>query len=960
MRPADLALLRTPGVPDRVPRRPDRRRRRQPARPRRRRVPRPALGRAHRRLGARPAAHLRRTATAPRRSRRTAAGWPTSAPSPGAGRSCTCCPPPGGAPRRLTDHPLGAGAPVWSPDSRRLAYTARVPEEGRYGTAEGVGPEAEPPRLITTLQYRRGRHRLPDRPAQPRLRARPARPTSPTTPPRARAGPGHRRRRRRRRRHLEPGRRRSSPSSPPGTRAPTATWSATSTPSGPTARGLRRVTGSRSDCAQPAWSRTAARSTSPPSPTSGPTGPTSSPATPRCAGCRPRAATLEPLLDPECTTAATRRRRRSWSTTRVLFGVQRRGAVELLRVPLDGGEPETLVDGPFTVRGVAAGGGVVVATVAHDRSAGELVALTAGRPPAAHRVRRGSSARPAGCTGWRSGRRPRPTATRCTAGSPSPDGPGPHPVLLTVHGGPFAQYGWTLFDETQTYVSAGYAVVQCNPRGSSGLRAGARPGDPGRRSASWTPTTSSPSSTPRWRTRGWTPTGSGIMGGSYGGYMTTLLIGRTDRFAAAISERAFNDPVSFVGSSDIGWFFPDGYLGTDPERIAAQSALAGARRRSPRRRWSIHSEEDWRCPLEQGARLFVELKRRGVPTELLLFPGEGHELSRSGRPRHRLARLEHVLRWWARWLPTRGRTRARRRAPSARPPARQPDRPAGRVSGRGRAPGAALVGAAPSWSARAVLPRRRDRPAAGHGGHHRRPAGDRPPAGAARGLRLHRRRRRGGDQPPALAGRRSSGWSSAPRVLRDVSVGRPVDDAARAPRRRCRWSSRRPGSPGSCTPRASRRSPASPSGSASRTRSPPWARRSLEALAAAAPAARRWFQLYLWRDREASAALVERARAAGYEALVLTVDTPVAGPRLRDVRNGFTIPPALTAADGRQRRRAPALVGRPAHHRAAGVRLAAARGAARSPSSSTRCSSRPPTLADVARAAREPGRARWS
>ncbi|UOY02089.1 alpha-hydroxy acid oxidase [Blastococcus sp. PRF04-17] len=69
---------------------------------------------------------------------------------------------------------------------------------------------------------------------------------------------------------------------------------------------------------------------------------------------------------------------------------------------------------------------------------------------------------------------------------------------------------------------------------------------------------------------------------------------------------------------------------------------------------------------------------------------------------------------------------------------------------------------------------------------------------------------------------------------------------------------------------------------------------SIEALAAAVPGARRWFQLYLWRDREASAALVERARAAGYEALVLTVDTPVAGPRLRDVRNGFTIPPALT------------------------------------------------------------------
>jgi L-lactate dehydrogenase (cytochrome) len=68
----------------------------------------------------------------------------------------------------------------------------------------------------------------------------------------------------------------------------------------------------------------------------------------------------------------------------------------------------------------------------------------------------------------------------------------------------------------------------------------------------------------------------------------------------------------------------------------------------------------------------------------------------------------------------------------------------------------------------------------------------------------------------------------------------------------------------------------------------------IEALAQAAPGARRWFQLYLWRDRDASRELVRRASAAGYEALVLTVDTPVAGPRLRDVRNGFTIPPALT------------------------------------------------------------------
>ena len=97
---------------------------------------------------------------------------------------------------------------------------------------------------------------------------------------------------------------------------------------------------------------------------------------------------------------------------------------------------------------------------------------------------------------------------------------------------------------------------------------------------------------------------------------------------------------------------------------------------------------------------------------------------------------------------------------------------------------------------------------------------------------------------------------------------------------------------------------------------------SIERLAAAAPDCRRWFQLYLWRDRGASRDFVARARAAGYDALVLTVDTPVAGPRRRDVRNGLTLPPSLSLRHGRRGGAAPVVVVRPAHHRAAGVRLA--------------------------------------
>ena len=68
----------------------------------------------------------------------------------------------------------------------------------------------------------------------------------------------------------------------------------------------------------------------------------------------------------------------------------------------------------------------------------------------------------------------------------------------------------------------------------------------------------------------------------------------------------------------------------------------------------IHSEHDWRCPVEQGQRWYAALRSRGVPAELLLFPGEGHELTRSGRPRHRRQRFDHVLRWWGEHLPVQG------------------------------------------------------------------------------------------------------------------------------------------------------------------------------------------------------------------------------------------------------------------------------------------------------------------
>jgi dipeptidyl aminopeptidase/acylaminoacyl peptidase len=552
----------------------------------------------------------------------------------------------GGEPRKLTAHPLGTGNPVWSPDSRRLAYVARVPEHGRYGTVDGVGSEAEAPRLITTLQYREdGAGVIIDRHRQVFVLDLP-----PALRDDAAALPGPV--------QLTPGDSDCTDVAwrPDGqalafvsARHPRADRDLVRDVHeiGADGSGLRRVTAARGHCTGPAYAPDGTLVVTA-VPDLGPEG--TDFVARQAVPCRvgPEGE-LQPLLEAELDHRGDETPATVVADGAVLVGIERRGAVELLRVPLDGGEPELLVDGRFTVRGIAAGGDVVVATVAHDRSSGELVALSGGE----RRLLTGFGAE-LGSTGRLHRMRER-TAT-APDGYPvhgwvtTPPGPGPHPVLMLIHGGPFTQHGWTLFDETQVLVSAGYAVVQCNPRGSSGY--GSAHGRAIRHAwggldaddvVAFLDSVLADPALDGDRV--------GILGGSYGGFLTALLIGRTDRFAAAIAERAFVDPVSFVGSSDIGWYFADGYVGTDPARIAAQSALAGAGSITTPT-LVIHSEEDWRCPVEQGMRLYVELKRRGVPSELLLFPGEGHELSRSGRPKHRLARFEHVLRWWARWLPT--------------------------------------------------------------------------------------------------------------------------------------------------------------------------------------------------------------------------------------------------------------------------------------------------------------------
>ncbi|MEY9258168.1 dipeptidyl aminopeptidase/acylaminoacyl peptidase [Brevibacterium epidermidis] len=236
-----------------------------------------------------------------------------------------------------------------------------------------------------------------------------------------------------------------------------------------------------------------------------------------------------------------------------------------------------------------------------------------------------------------------------------PHGDGPFPVILNIHGGPFAQYTHSWFDETQVLTSAGYAVVFSNPRGSGG------------RTRSWGTAVQGDMAQPAMddvlavldhaldtdpsldRSR------LGIQGGSYGGYLTAMTIAADQRFRAAIVERGYLDPDSFVGTSDIGRFFTEEYTSRSREAIAAQSPLAHAPQVGTPT-LVMHSELDLRCPLEQAQQYYAALQRAGVDTEMLIFPGENHELSRAGQPRHRRQRFEAILDWWDRRLSGGNRT----------------------------------------------------------------------------------------------------------------------------------------------------------------------------------------------------------------------------------------------------------------------------------------------------------------
>jgi dipeptidyl aminopeptidase/acylaminoacyl peptidase len=236
-----------------------------------------------------------------------------------------------------------------------------------------------------------------------------------------------------------------------------------------------------------------------------------------------------------------------------------------------------------------------------------------------------------------------------------------YPTLLNIHGGPFTQFGNYHFDEFQMQAEAGFVVLCSNPRGGSG------------RDNDWASAILGPKH--KVSGTGWggadyddciavvdaaldqfdfiDPDRLGVLGGSYGGYMTSWIVTHTDRFAAACSERAVNNMVSLEYNSDIAGMFSS-EVGVrfvdDAEEFRRMSPITYVKDLNTPL-LIVHSEEDLRCPTDQATQLFVACQLLEKPdVEYWLFPGETHELSRSGSPLHRKQRAEIILEFFDRHL----------------------------------------------------------------------------------------------------------------------------------------------------------------------------------------------------------------------------------------------------------------------------------------------------------------------
>ncbi|WP_309572662.1 S9 family peptidase [Deinococcus sp.] len=238
-----------------------------------------------------------------------------------------------------------------------------------------------------------------------------------------------------------------------------------------------------------------------------------------------------------------------------------------------------------------------------------------------------------------------------------PDGDAPVPALLNIHGGPHTDYGHAFTHEFQLLAARGHGVCYSNPRGSIGYGQAWVDDIHGRWGTVDQDDLLTFFDTCLDRIARLDRSRTAVMGGSYGGFMTNWITAHTTRFQAAITDRSICNLISFAGTSDIGLRFWADELGLSAHRRAEAPRLWYMSPlqyvedvRTPT--LIVHSVLDHRCPIEQGEQWYAALTQLGVPTRFVRFPGEDHELSRSGRPDRRLVRLQETLDWLGRWLDT--------------------------------------------------------------------------------------------------------------------------------------------------------------------------------------------------------------------------------------------------------------------------------------------------------------------
>jgi len=229
-----------------------------------------------------------------------------------------------------------------------------------------------------------------------------------------------------------------------------------------------------------------------------------------------------------------------------------------------------------------------------------------------------------------------------------------YPSIMEIHGGPVTQYGKFFMHEFYYLAAHGYVVYFSNPRGGRGYGEAHAKGiyqDWGSVDyddlMAWADYMEQKPYIDSNR--------MGVTGGSYGGYMTVWIIGHTQRFKAAVSQRCVSNFISMWGSSDFNWSFQM-ELGNKPpfedlQNFWDHSPIAYiGNARTPT--LVIHSENDLRCPIEQSEQVFVALKKQGVDSEMVRFPDEFHGLSRTGRTDRKIVRLNHIIRWFDKYLKT--------------------------------------------------------------------------------------------------------------------------------------------------------------------------------------------------------------------------------------------------------------------------------------------------------------------